>query len=91
MHPRRKLGAGGDQFLGKGAITAAEIENALSGFRAQQIKHRLAKVGNKAGVLCVASRVPFLGGCVPVHVSMLEQAAATIDAIKNASFPWLAA
>jgi hypothetical protein len=28
---------------------------------------------------------------VLVHVSMLEQAAATIDAIKNASFPWLAA
>ena len=85
------FGADSDQFLSKRAVTAAEIENALSGPRVQEIKHGLAKVGNKAGVLGVAGRVPLLGRRLLVHVSMVKQPHSSADAIKNDSFPWRAA
>jgi len=40
--------AGGDAFLGERAVTAAEIENPLAGFRREQLDDARPEIGNEA-------------------------------------------
>ena len=40
--------AGGDEFLGERAVTAAEIENPLAGFRREQLDDARPEIGNEA-------------------------------------------